>query len=123
MVSRYAYDILELDELNRRLKKHIDAVQKYSGELSAEQGLGSADTSLETKLSCENEAREMYEQRTKSLKYTVQNEEMASLITKLSATLLQLKVCSSGGSGSSSTLNSMLCFVTAPPVVFYLHYC
>ena len=36
---RYAYDILELEELNRRLEDHLSVVQAYSKELSLEQGL------------------------------------------------------------------------------------
>ena len=91
-LCRYAYDILELEELNRRLEEHLSEVQKYSKDLSMEQGLGGVESSLETKLSCEQEAREMFEQRRKEMKYTVQSEGMAELITRLTGILLQLKV-------------------------------
>lgn len=89
---RYAYDILELEELNRRLEDHLSEVQKYSRDLSKEQGLEGVDVSMETKHSCEQEASEMFAQRTKDMKYTIQNESMSQLIIKLTAVLLQLKV-------------------------------
>ena len=89
---RYAYDILELEELNRRLEDHLSVVQAYSKELSLEQGLEGGDSSQETKSGCELEAQVLYDKRSKEFKYTVQSEPMANLITKLTALLLQLKV-------------------------------
>lgn len=81
-----------MEELNRRLEEHLSEVQKYSKELSLEHGLGGAESSLETKLSCEQEAREIFDQRIKEMKYSVQSESMAELIMRLSGLLLQLKV-------------------------------
>ena len=89
---RYAYDILELEELNRRLEDHLSVVQAYSKELSLEQGLEGGDSFQETKSGCELEAQVLYDKRSKEFKYTVQSEPMANLITKLTALLLQLKV-------------------------------
>lgn len=91
-IFRYAYDILELEELNRRLEDHLSVVQAYSKELSLEQGLEGGDSSQETKHSSELEAQVLYEKRSKELKYTVQSPSMANLITKLTALMLQLKV-------------------------------
>ena len=67
-------------------------VQIYSKDLSLEQGVEGADTSLETKHTCDVEAKALFEKRAEDLKYTVQSPNMAALITKLTAMLLQLKV-------------------------------
>lgn len=93
LAYRYAYDILELEEINRRLEEQLSLVQIYSKELSLEQGVEGADTSQEIKHGCEMEAKAMFEKRTEELKYTVQSKDMTNLITKLTAMLLQLKVC------------------------------
>ena len=90
---RYAYDILELEEINRRLEEQLSLVQIYSKEFTLEQGVDGTETSHETKRSCDVEAKTMFERRAEELKYTVQSESMTVLITKLTAMLLQLKVC------------------------------
>ncbi|XP_067945972.1 protein lin-9 homolog isoform X1 [Watersipora subatra] len=94
--KRYAYDILELEEINRRLEEQLSAVQIYSHELSMEQGVDGADTSQETRHGCDLEAKAMFERRMEDLKCTIQSPSMAALITKLTAMLLQLKAVSEG---------------------------
>lgn len=89
---RYAYDILELEELNRRLEDHLSIVQAYNKDLSLEQGVDGGDASHETKNNCELEAQALFDKRSKDFKYKIQSESMANLITKLTAMLLQLKV-------------------------------
>lgn len=74
------------------MEQQLSLVQIYSKDLSLEQGVDGADTSQEIKHGCHVEAKAMFERHAEELKYTVQSSDMASLITKLTAILLQLKV-------------------------------
>jgi len=88
---RYAYNVLELEELNRRLEEQLSMVQVYSKELSRSQGID-VDSSQLIKDTCDSDAKALFERRTAELNYTVQSPQIAELITRLTAMLLQLKV-------------------------------
>ncbi|KAF6022667.1 mip130 [Bugula neritina] len=91
--KRYAYNVLELEELNRRLEEQLSMVQVYSKELSRSQGID-VDSSQLIKDTCDSDAKALFERRTAELNYTVQSPQIAELITRLTAMLLQLKTVS-----------------------------
>nr|XP_006625804.1 PREDICTED: protein lin-9 homolog isoform X1 [Lepisosteus oculatus] len=107
--KRYATIVLDLEQLNKDLNKVLHEVQAYCYELAPEQGMQPADQPSDLRRRCEEEAQDIVRQANtlSNGHYSIQNESLTDLISRLTALLLQIKCLAEGSDLNSFEFKSL----------------
>ncbi|XP_061610207.1 protein lin-9 homolog isoform X1 [Phyllopteryx taeniolatus] len=107
--KRYATTVLELEQLNKDLKKVLHEVQQFCCELSTDQGTLPADHPADLRRHCEDEAQQMVQlsDSSKDDLQSVTNGSLTHLVSRLTALLLQIKCLADGGDPNSFEFKSL----------------
>uniref|UniRef100_H0XPR2 DIRP domain-containing protein n=1 Tax=Otolemur garnettii TaxID=30611 RepID=H0XPR2_OTOGA len=105
---KYATIVLELEQLNKDLSKVWPKVQQYCYELAPDQGLQPADQPTDMRRRCEEEAQEIVRHANSPTgQFSIGNEDLTDLVSKLTAILLQINCLGEGGQLNSSEFKSL----------------
>ncbi|XP_061668277.1 protein lin-9 homolog isoform X2 [Syngnathoides biaculeatus] len=105
----YATTVLELEKLNKDLKKVLHEVQQFCCELSSDQGTLPSDHPADLRQHCEDKAQQMVQlsDASKDGQQNATHGSLTHLVSRLTALLLQIKCLADAGDPNSFEFKSL----------------